>query len=439
MQTTLFISHATPTDNEFAAWLAAKLQMHGYAVWVDINELDPATDFWNTIERTIRDEAVKFLFVVTQESISNKRDGVKKELAVADRVRKSNADFIIPLRIDNVSFDDFPVEIIRQNAIDFYNDWAGGLLELIAYLEKQNVPKTNEAPAQMEIALQRWKEIRISRQDAIVKQKDFYYSNLFPLELPKALFAYRENLSEIERWLKDNRCPFLKIKNIIVTLVCDNCISQHITPPVDCLSFPFIDVLNSADSIYAWETEIMKPNRMCVNLLNWNIDAFFQRKGLRKYRITDAHNVKNRYYFRQGTVSRQSAKSRLKHLAGAYKGKNWHYGISAYYTTYPFSGIVMKWHLFFSDGNGHLLPDAQQIRARRSKGRLFFNKEWLSLLKACMYYLADGSDSIEVFRCCKANSFSIYATPYIFKSLVGYLEPTAEPQTTIKEFNEYDE
>ncbi len=88
MRTTLFISHATPADNEFAAWLAAKLQLHGYRVWVDIKELDPATDFWKTIETAIRDDSIKFLFVVTSASIGGKRDGVMKELAIADRVRK---------------------------------------------------------------------------------------------------------------------------------------------------------------------------------------------------------------------------------------------------------------------------------------------------------------------------------------------------------------
>ena len=38
MKDTIFISHATPTDNIFAAWLATKLELCGYKVWVDINE-----------------------------------------------------------------------------------------------------------------------------------------------------------------------------------------------------------------------------------------------------------------------------------------------------------------------------------------------------------------------------------------------------------------
>ncbi len=158
MRTKLFISHATPTDNKFAAWLAARLELHRYDVWVDIRALDPAVDFWDTIESTIREGSIKFLFVATRESILGNRDGVKKELAVADRVRKAGStDFIVPLRVDDVSFDDFPVEIVRQNAIDFNGDWGEGLIKLLDYLEKQNVSKTKSVSEQMGEALQRWK------------------------------------------------------------------------------------------------------------------------------------------------------------------------------------------------------------------------------------------------------------------------------------------
>lgn len=49
MKDTVFISHATPADNTFAAWLATKLELCGYNVWVDINNLSPSVDFWNKI------------------------------------------------------------------------------------------------------------------------------------------------------------------------------------------------------------------------------------------------------------------------------------------------------------------------------------------------------------------------------------------------------
>ena len=35
----IFLSHATPEDNDFTRWLAAKLTIAGYQVWSDLNNL----------------------------------------------------------------------------------------------------------------------------------------------------------------------------------------------------------------------------------------------------------------------------------------------------------------------------------------------------------------------------------------------------------------
>lgn len=32
---TIFISHSTPQDNEFSIWIASRLELLGYKVWVD--------------------------------------------------------------------------------------------------------------------------------------------------------------------------------------------------------------------------------------------------------------------------------------------------------------------------------------------------------------------------------------------------------------------
>lgn len=47
---TVFISHATPEDNEFTVWLASRLQMLGYKVWIDKNALLGGEKFWEEID-----------------------------------------------------------------------------------------------------------------------------------------------------------------------------------------------------------------------------------------------------------------------------------------------------------------------------------------------------------------------------------------------------
>src|ERR1700722_4514482 len=83
---TIFISHAAPEDNEFARWLSLQLIGWGYNVWCDIIKLKGGEDFWVEIENELRNNATKFLYILTKNS--NQREGTLKELAVAQKVKK---------------------------------------------------------------------------------------------------------------------------------------------------------------------------------------------------------------------------------------------------------------------------------------------------------------------------------------------------------------
>lgn len=438
MRNKIFISHATPDDNEFAAWLATKLELHGYDVWVDIHELNPAADFWKTIESTIRNEAVKFLFVATKISTSGTRDGVIKELAVADQIRKNvDPEFIVPLRADDVSYGDFSVEIIRLNAIDFYDNWATGLIKLLEYLEKSNTPKRDSIPTDMEEALMRWKEIKTSSLSMPIKKQDYYYSNLFPVILPNNLYVYAD--TSFEGAIQSKHFPYRKINDNILTFVCPNCIERLIGYPPTVEAFCLSDAMSTESSIFVYGAEIKRPDRICINLLNWSISELFFKKGLRKYRSNDNSNSRSKYFFQTGTKSRRYEKSRFKSLSGSYNDKRWHFGLSAYYTKYPFCGFVLRSHLIFTDSYENFLSDMQQISARRNKGKRFFNKEWRDLIQAAVYYLSDGSDSIVEELCCPSNTMTINRKPYMFYADMGYLEPSTDPAETVEEYFDDDE
>ncbi|MDR1561501.1 MAG: toll/interleukin-1 receptor domain-containing protein [Dysgonamonadaceae bacterium] len=438
MRTKLFISHATPTDNEFAAWLATKLELYGYDVWVDIRELDPASDFWKKIETTIRDEAIKFLFVATKESTSGKRDGINKELAVADRVRKATiADFILPLRVDDVSFDDFPVEILRQNAIDFYNDWASGLIKLLEYLEKCSLPKMTNSPNNMEKALRRWRTTQTSNSISLNSEEDCYASNLFPVYLPKYLYVY--NNVEIEQNMKKYHFPYRKIQNQILTLACPNCLSELCDTKIKAEEFSLSDIINNSKNITAFDVEIKRPGKICIDLINWNIDEFFFKNNLNRHPATRQKRTKNKFFFKTDTKSRRNPKSRLKFLSGKYGKKHWHYGLSAYYTQFPYEGILFRAHLIFTDSHNKVLSEPRQVKARRSKGRSFFNKEWRDMLQAAIYFFSNGSESIKIDLCCSRNQLIITSQPYTFTATTSYIEPTLDPTEIFEEVLDDDE
>jgi hypothetical protein len=59
----IFISHATPDDNEFVRWLGTRLTGFGYKVWADIFDLAGGTPFWTTIEDALRKRTPHVVFV----------------------------------------------------------------------------------------------------------------------------------------------------------------------------------------------------------------------------------------------------------------------------------------------------------------------------------------------------------------------------------------
>lgn len=95
---TIFISHATPEDNEIAIWLASRLENAGYNVWIDKNELTGGEEFWDDIQGILTNKTVKFLSIISNASINKK--GVKDEISFAlDIERKNNlSEFILPIK-----------------------------------------------------------------------------------------------------------------------------------------------------------------------------------------------------------------------------------------------------------------------------------------------------------------------------------------------------
>lgn len=422
MKDTIFISHATPSDNTFAVWLATKLELCGYKVWVDVNNLPPSVDFWNTIDHTIRNEAAKFIFVTSIASIDPNRDGVQKELAVADKVRKQSPNFIVPVRIDNVDFNDLPVEILRLNAVDFYNNWAKGLDELLKYLSDENVPKPKPDRVS-QYYVDRWYMSQSQFRSQITDDEDEYCSNFFPIDLPPLVYIYRTD--DVESLLKERHIPMKKNKNVVVTFACNKCVFEWAEREIDFLSFVTVNAIENytIPKIYLGE-EVSNLSRDIIYIINWSISEMFYRHGMRRYRVDSGKMTKSVYYFTYGVKSKRFSGNRLKALSGIYKGtRRWHFGLSGYYTRYPAYGVIFKWHLVFTDSAGRILSEASQIAARRSKGRLMFNKQWKEWLQASMFYLSSGTSNIFYTACCEENAMYIRSQSERFIAEKSYIEP----------------
>ena len=202
---TILITHANPEDNRFARWLAGRLTTAGYKVWVDVRALRGGDDFWDKIEHVLRHEAIKQIVVVS-EHIG--KQGVKKELALGDVMRRklSDAEFMIPIRIADVDFGDFPTEILRQNAHNAFPNWAACLQPLFETLDTSRVPKV-EHPDAEQLAM-----IVAAQEDGrklVTLNSETLYSNWFELRARPDVWILeaKGTTAQLEAWSQFTKVP----------------------------------------------------------------------------------------------------------------------------------------------------------------------------------------------------------------------------------------
>ena len=103
-RTIIFISTATPGDDEFVLWLAPKLEAEGYAVFADILCLEPGDRWRQRITNTLQNDSVKMLLCCRDSTLA--RQGVQEEIGIAEDLAKQLNDqkFIVPLRLEQNDF-----------------------------------------------------------------------------------------------------------------------------------------------------------------------------------------------------------------------------------------------------------------------------------------------------------------------------------------------
>ena len=100
MRGIVFISKATPEDDEFVLWLAPRLEAAGYSVFADILTLEPGDRWRREITNTLQNKAVKMLLCCRDATLN--KIGVQEEIGIASDLVKELKDprFIIPFRLD---------------------------------------------------------------------------------------------------------------------------------------------------------------------------------------------------------------------------------------------------------------------------------------------------------------------------------------------------
>jgi hypothetical protein len=427
----IFISHATPEDNEFARWLSLQLIALGYDVWCDVINLKGGEDFWVEIENEIRNNSVKFFYVLS--SNSNNREGTLKELTVAQKTKKGltpeDPHFIIPLHIDkNLSYDDINIDLVRLNSINFKTSWRSGLLNLIAKLDDDKVQRSNDV--NYDLINNLWQTIYLNERKTI-EQEELYSSNWFPItELPTFLHFHKFSSSvpyKFQMW----KCkyPASKYKEYFATFA--GCYDfMEVLPktetynPRDSISVSISEILSGE-----YDTSFIDNNtakNTLVYLLNLAFKSHFKNLGLRHYTLASKRNA---YWFQKDSLEKNKANGILmvgKMKYGKEKRINWHFAISGDARVSPEIYFVLKSHIVFTWDGALLIPqDSIQHKGRRKQGKGWWNKQWREKLLAFISVIGDDENKI-IIQVGEQDYMSFSTLPLLFQSPVSYLDPLDE-------------
>jgi TIR domain len=423
---TVFVTHAAPEDNEFALWIASKLALAGYRVWIDRRRLRGGDDFWDEIDRVLRAEAIKQVIVFTR---SVGKAGVKKELAIGDIMKQRLGDlkFMIPIRADDIAFSDAPPEFVRENILDAHPNWHDCIKDLFEALDSAGVPKLASPDATI------LRSIINAREDGRRFVRDIpeeAFTNWFPIIPPGAIRYFRfDGLQEHMRaWIAECSIPNVvmgRLAGSFADLAAFSMASSFSQPLETAYEIPFMEFVGGL-SLGPYEERSPASNDI-ANLLRQHFDAAASVRGLKPVEFA---NSETGWYFpddlipgnRISLITPDGRRIR-RTMTGQFRKLRWHLCLQARPRIWPALVFRVRGNVVLSE-DGALLPGEKAHRRRLRLTRSWWNDVWRDRLLAAIHFLADGGTSVPM----KAGNieFAMASWPLTVQLPVSY-EATDSP------------
>ena len=429
MRETIFISHANPEENEFTKWLGLQLSCQGYSVWSDVTKLIGGESFWADIEAAIRDQTVRFVFVLSQASLTKK--GAQDELALATIVAKQLGikDFIIPVRVDDVPYGDVNIQMIQLNVINFSGNWASGLATLMKKLTEDGVPR-DEGRFNAS-TIRSWWEANQVGQGIIQEEREELISNWIPLpDLPHLVHLHETSQQKSRgrtgrRGAETARKPY-PVHSIGRTIV------SFATADELGLEGAASQAIVTREALDGTSRHLsIKPGQLSnaiVRLLRLAWNSAISSTGLPAYPMA---NDTLCHYFTTKVVGQgeqikfeSAAGSGRRAFLGKFKGHVWHYGVSGDVRLDTFPRIVLYAHVLASSDGLNLWASKPRLQAaRQSACRGWWNPEWRDRQLAFLSWLSGKMGGRFVsLNLSPSITLKVALEPAVFHSPVGFDE-----------------
>jgi hypothetical protein len=421
----LFISKATPSDDEFALWLGPRLEEAGYTVFADLLTLEPGERWRKSITDALQNRAIKMLLCCRDSTLA--KEGVQEEIGIASDLVKALQDpkFIIPLRLEPYK-KLFGIGELQY--IDFVRGWAEGLAKLLATLRRQKVPR-DEAAIRIN---PNWEAYRRRGAIPLKNEPERLTSNWLRVASAPDVIRYFEPTGAINRLALADACQAARCPAIPAHLG----FLSFGTPDEINLAFAMIGRFEAkhevplmtfvADGLAPCGLRGQDASNAVVSMFRQTWNSYCRERGYREYAYSKAvgfhasaaqARIGERIpWGRQG--DRRS--SMLRNLA---KGHVWQFGVSCLPAFWPFPHFKLKSRVLFSppqaDEAGEPFDDAKkQHRLRRTICKGWRNKQWRGRLLAFVELLS-GDASVIALPLSETAYVRLEAAPILFSSPVS--------------------
>lgn len=424
-RTTVFISKATPGDDEFVLWLAPRLEAEGYRVFADIRALQAGDRWRKVLTQTLQQDAIKMLLCCSDETLA--RDGVQEEIGIAEDLKKELNDprFIIPLRLARFK-KVFGIGELQY--IDFERGWSDGLDKLLDILKRQNVPRGGSAGGIDPC----WEQFR--RRSAVVLRDvpERLTSNWLRVEEAPDVIRFFEPTGAIDRRALDGAIerrtyPMRLYNSGLLTFAGSEELNASL---VDVGRFSlrhemgfksFLD--DGADVLKLRQQD---ASNIVVGMFREVWERALRDKQLIEYRFSNAsgfHAGPEQAKIGEKIPWGRQGDRRSSMLRNIARGHIWQFGVTGLPYVWPFLHFRLKSRVLFAlpEGNdaGVPLDDAKkQHRLRRSVCKGWRNKQWHGRLMAFLEILSGDLATIRLPLAADAELL-LEATPLLFSSPVS--------------------
>lgn len=438
----LFLSHATPDDNDFVLWLGARLTALGYEVWADILNLLGGQDWTAELETALKDRAAKMLLVATPTGLAKR--GVVREIKIAQQVSAKIKDdaFIIPLRKERfeLTFD----TALAQH-IDFVDNWGRGLVDLIETLESYAIPrKASGQPG----AASTWQALIASGRAETEAKPEPLVSDALPItRIPERIGLYRiarPGPATAAGTLSALALPHCHVGDLLVGF---GAARDYAEQSSGALSFDIMNEIPTTEfeqqGFAAAGIAGIDARRHLVSLLRQHWNAYCQGLALRSFEFAGKSLAWWPTLERVGEAmlpypSPLGGTGRRQLVGSSYQLK-WHYGVTAIPRLGAAASFTLVNRVIFTTDGQQPITDARRMhRLRRSRCKSWRNDRWRDLVLAFTHWLADGNPTINL-PCGSRPPIEVAAQPRIFSSAMRLLVSDAEAEPEPDEPDENDD